>query len=515
MDQAALYRQAKKQLAIKLQDREWRLDNLYWIKDENGNEVKFRRNVSQMQLWDNLHYRNIIPKARQLGFSTFICIIELDTALFDRDTACGIIDARIDDGRKKLEKIRFAYSRLPAPIKQTITLTTDNTDLIEWSNGSSCNVGLSHRGGTLQVLLISELGKTSLEAPKRAREIRSGALAAVSKTGWVFNESTAHGKGGVFHDQVTEAQKRQQAGKVLTPLDFKLHFMPWWGHAQYRLPAGLEVITREMAEYFEELRTKNGIVLDDEQKAWYVAMRNQIGHDDMATEYPSTVDEPFNVAMLGSYFRVQMAKMREQRRIGIVPHDPTLKVNTFWDIGHDDPTAIWFHQQLGNRNMLIDYYQNNGEEIPHYVGVLNEKKDKLKYHYGVHYGPHDLDRHDFIMPSGKKKVDIARDLGINYQIVPRVLNKMDAIEAARSFLNLSWIDEEKCGDGISGLDNYRKKWSKTLGRYIESPDHSDDWASDCADALMTGACGFVPNFTPPSQRDRYEGRSGGASGWAA
>jgi hypothetical protein len=43
-----------------------------------------------------------------------------------------------------------------------------------------------------------------------------------------------------------------------------------------------------------------------------------------------------------------------------------ISVDTFWDIGMGDQTAIWFHQHDGLRHRLIDYHSNSGESLPHY-----------------------------------------------------------------------------------------------------------------------------------------------------
>jgi hypothetical protein len=68
---------------------------------------------------------------------------------------------------------------------------------------------------------------------------------------------------------------------------------------------------------------------------------------------------------LGAYFKTQMTKAREERRIGKVPVDRSRPVNTFWDIGKSDNTAIWFHQNKGQMHHLVDYYENNGEGVEH------------------------------------------------------------------------------------------------------------------------------------------------------
>lgn len=51
-----------------LSSKRWRLNNLYWIRDKEGEEVRFKMNFAQRWLFKNLWYLNIILKARQMGF---------------------------------------------------------------------------------------------------------------------------------------------------------------------------------------------------------------------------------------------------------------------------------------------------------------------------------------------------------------------------------------------------------------------------------------------------------------
>ena len=53
--------------------------------------VPFLPNRAQRRLLKALWHRNVILKARQLGFTTLVCILWLDTALFNRNMRCGII----------------------------------------------------------------------------------------------------------------------------------------------------------------------------------------------------------------------------------------------------------------------------------------------------------------------------------------------------------------------------------------------------------------------------------------
>jgi len=500
-------------IAAKLSDREWRLDNLYWIVDADGNRVKFRRNAAQIEFWLNRWFWNLILKARQRGISTFIAILILDTCLFRPNTNCGIIDATITDATKKLDKIRYGYQQLPPEMRDAVKLTTDSATSLEWSNGSRVDVGTSHRGGTLQILHVSEIGKIAATNPKRSREIRTGAFGTLHVGSLNFVESTAEGAQGDFYDLVQEADAARKQDKRLTRKDFRLIFLPWWSHETYRLDPDDVVIEKELGEYFDELEQKYGVPkLDAAQRAWYAVTRKSVGSDDMFREYPSYPEEAFKVSVEGAYFKTQMSKAREQRRIGKVPIDPSRPVHTCWDIGKDDNTAIWFFQAHGQMIHLVHYYENSGEGVEFYARKLREIAEEREFTYGKPFGPHDLDNSHWLLPGAEATVDVARRMGIDFIVVPRVTNKMDAIEAARNWLTMCWIDEEHCAQGIRCLDNYRKAWDENRGHYKSEPLH--DWASHGADALQTGACGFTPDYIPPPS-DRYQRARTRSSAWAA
>ena len=495
-----------------MQSREWRLDSLYSIVNEQGISVRFVRNDVQRALWDQLWFWNCILKGRQHGISSFILLLMLDACLFNANTHCGLIDATLADATKKLDKARFAYENLPPDIKAFAPMRADNATCLEWRNGSRIDVGTSHRGGTLQILHVSEMGKIAAEAPARSREIRTGAFGTVHAGQTVFVESTAAGAAGDFFDLVQEADAVRRLGRPLSEQEFKLIFLPWQMRAAYRIDPSTVLITKELADYFVDLEHNHGIKLDAQQRAWYAVTQRKIGPDSMLKEYPSFPEEAFKVSIEGAYFKTQMTKAREDRRIGKVELDPKKPVNTFWDIGKGDNTAIWFHQSHGGMHHLIDYYENNGEGVAFYARILREKQEQRGWQYGKHYGPHDLDHSHWLLPGSDRIQDVARNLGINFIVVPRIHNKADAIEAARNFLSTTWIDEEHCTQGIRCLDNYAKAWDETHGTYRSEPVHN--WASHGADALQTGACGFIPDYIPPPS-DRYYRRPKATSAWAA
>lgn len=474
-----------------LSDARWRLRNLYKIKNKAGEVIKFVPNPEQEKYLDNIHSRNLILKARQKGFTTLNCIVELDAALWEPNTSCGLI-AHNEKAAEEIFRniIKFAYDNLDESIKSRIPAKNDRTNQFVFANGSSILVATSVRSGTFQYLHISEFGKICAKYPERAKEIVTGSIETVAAGGYVCIESTAEGQQGYFFDWC-------QAGKSLpddyeyTELDFKFHFFPWYESADCVLDGSFP-IPREYEEYFASLGLFD---LTDAQKRWYVKKDERLGSE-MKREYPSTPDEAFEQAIEGAYFSRELEIAHKQGRIGMYPVVPTLPVNTFWDLGYHDYCVIWFHQQWQGMDRFVGYYENTGEKIEHYVRFLKEWKNEHDVIFGEHYAPHDIKRDDMFYD--ETRLEKAERLGIRFQRVRRVQDKQDAIDATRTRFATALFDKENCNQGLSRLGVYRKEWDDRLGKWKEKPRH--DEASHAADALMQWSTGYIP----PREYQEYE-----------
>jgi len=481
---------AFEELKKNLSDQKWRLNNLYKVKTKEGRVETFKMNAVQEAFFDSMHYRNIILKARQLGFTTFIDLYILDTCLFNPTVKAGIIAHHMDDAKTIFEeKVKFTYDNLDPQIRAELGAKTDRANEIKFSNESSIRVSTSFRSGTLQILHISEFGKIAAKYPDKAVEIISGAMEAVPLDGLMFVESTAEGREGAFYDMTMTAKKLKDGKKKLTNLDFKFLFFPWWEDPTYTMDPGGVVVTTEDMNYFRDLEAQ-GVHLTDGQKAWWIKKYSILG-DKMFRENPSYPEEAFKASLVGAYFGKTIAEMRRQGRIGDVPYEAGFAVDTFWDLGMSDSMCIWFCQRIGRERRIIDYYSASGEGMAHYANMLKEKG----YVYGTHFMPHDANVRE--LGTGEKRSDVAMRLGITpINMVPRPKSSdqlLDQIEETRNFLATCWIDESKCdsGDqsGLKCLESYRKEWDEKLGTFKTSPLHN--WASHGADAMRTGAVGCM------------------------
>ncbi|HXF65634.1 MAG TPA: hypothetical protein VNK67_02900 [Burkholderiales bacterium] len=480
----------------------WRLHNLYWIRNEAGERVRFIPNWVQEDLLTEMWYCNLILKARQLGCSTFIDLFLLDACVWNPNVAAAIIADTEDKAKEIFDNIvRFAYENLPEWVKHGVVVEEDNRSSIAFDNGSSIMVGVSIRGLTFQYLHISELGKIARYSPEKAEEIRTGAINTIHAGQIMFVESTAQGMEGLFYELCDKAIKAKAEKRELTPLSFKFHFYPWYLDERYMLSdedTEKVVISEEKRAYFDKLEADLGIELAAAQRAWYVAKEDTQG-ERMKQEYPSTPQEAFESSLEGKILAREMAKARAEGRIlPRVPVIPNIPVNTFWDIGHHDPTAIWFHQRVGPENRLIRFYKNSGYGLAHYVTYLRSHG----YLLGKLYLPHDAEHKRLTgQMQGKSVVDHLYEMGFtarDIEIVPRPEDKWrDGIDPLRSFLVTCVFDGGNCAEGIKDLDNYKKQWNAQLGCWRDLP--AEDDACHGADALETGARMFTP---PPTTARR-------------
>lgn len=271
-------------------DKLYRLNNLYHIRNKDGQIVKFKLNAEQTHYIQNRHHRNINLKARQLGFTTLAVIDAEDDCLFNEHFEAGIIADDLDNAAKIFDKAKLAFEMLPEWLKKHRMPTTDKVGEYRFPNGSVFSVDTSFRGGTLSRLHVSELGKISAKFPEKAKEIISGAFEAVPMNGYIDVESTAEGATGKFYELCQMAMAKASK-KALSSLEFKFFFYPWWKNPQYEIDAEVE-FTGELLDYFEYLKKEQDIHLTQRQRNWY-ALKKESQKELMEQEYPSYPLEAF------------------------------------------------------------------------------------------------------------------------------------------------------------------------------------------------------------------------------
>ena len=203
-----------------------------------------------------------------------------------------------------------------------------------------------------------------------------------------------------------------------------------------------------------------------------------------ADQYAQEFECSFDAAVAGAYYGSPMQEAEQEGRIAAVPWDPAAEVHTAWDLGIGDSTAIWFLQQVGLEIHVIDYHENSGVGLSHYVGELEARRGR-GWVFGDHILPHDAKARE--LTTGKTREQALIGLGL----IPRILPAEpveDGINAVRNLLPRCWFDATRCARGIEALRQYRRAYDDRLKAFKGQPLH--DWTSHAADAFRYLAMGL-------------------------
>ncbi len=207
-------------------------------------------------------------------------------------------------------------------------------------------------------------------------------------------------------------------------------------------------------------------------------------------EYLNVWEGECKASVEGAVFKDEMQKVKEEGRIMHVPYDKTKPVDTFWDLGRGDKTAIWFAQTIGYEYRILNFYQNNRKHFSHYVKIVKD----LPYAYGTHYLPHDA-KHEQL--AAEKSIEQqAYEAFSNVIIVPKIAKKILSLDAARGIFDACVFDKENTPDGVTCLRKYAYKVDEVTGKTSRVPEHDTPY-SDGADAFQCLAMAMQPTYTKP------------------
>lgn len=211
----------------------------------------------------------------------------------------------------------------------------------------------------------------------------------------------------------------------------------------------------------------------------------------------------------GAIYLKQMMEARQssriRQRIEVLKAVP---VNTFWDIGWNDTTAVWCHQYSALANRFLHAYEKSGMEVSDMVAYLQKWQAENGIVFGTHYLPHDAENARPGMAKSYLAMLREQWQGQRFVVVPRTESLYTSILQTRSAFASCYFDSEECSDGIAALDAYRWKWSEVQQVFSDEPVH--DRFSNFADAFRQFAQGYAPKQqrvrTPDSEdgdpRDR-------------
>jgi len=219
--------------------------------------------------------------------------------------------------------------------------------------------------------------------------------------------------------------------------------------------------------------SETGVVDEVELKA----ARNEMGEDKYRQEFECS----FDAAVEGSYYGQILNELEDKKHMQEIPREELSRTFTAWDLGMGDSTSIWVAQLVGTEVRLLDYYENHGVGLDHYVKWIKDN-DYLK---AEHILPHDVRVRE--LGTGKSRLEMLEEAGLEVKIAPR-MGLDDGIQAVRRLLPRCWFNVPKVQTGLNCLRNYRRDYDEKRKIFYERPLH--DWSSHGSDSFRYLALGL-------------------------
>jgi hypothetical protein len=469
----------------KWRDKRYRLENIYQIKDAaTGRQIPFIPRPEQCQIYDLLQAgvrKLIILKARRLGCSTAIGVYCADEAIWNSGIQISIVDKNQNEAGLKLNTIiKVAYRSLPLGIRETIREYTSSNSA--WEVGvpgratSTIFGGITGRGGTNQILHISELGVVQYDDPKRAEEILTGAMPSAEHGAVIIESTWKGGKAGTLWNLVKSAVDLDPAKRTVN--DWHLLFFPWHCDPTYQEDGDVDSIDDDTARYLAEKQLELGICLTDRQQVWYARRKRTLGLF-MYREFPSDLAECFKAPIEGAIYASLVAQLRGKGGINRNAIDRNFLVYTSWDLGSPINTIVWYFQTIAGEIRIIDCDCDLDITPAERVARMIRKD----YLFGGHFLPHDAMA---TQKSGKTFASELHDLGLRQiKTVGQTVDIWIGINHLRGIFERLSFRMPACERGLEMLELYHTKRETATGLAVDIPVH--DASSHFADALRTMA----------------------------
>ena len=445
---------------------------IYKIRDKNGHLQYFKPNAAQKRIirliWHDKKKFILIPKSRQRGISTLMSLIVLDMLLWSENVQTTLIDFNGNNAKKKMvEKVVLAFENLDEPFKTVFAIVNQNRQTGELCLGinplmgefgtSTGFFGDQPRGGTNQLLWLSEWAEIAARFPRRSEDIKTGALPS-AETGIVIIETTWHGgKRGDVWPFVKEATETPE--QFRTPRTAHLEFFAWWGDPDNAEEGSPESLRPDTLAYFKDIRQAwpnelKDVEFSTAQMIWYQRTSDRQGIH-MRGQHPTVLAECFESPVRGAIWAEAIAAARQEGRITTVPHDITLDVDTFWDLGAPSNTAIKFVQHLGGMHHIIASMQGGWTELPDLVRKLKATGYIYRYHFLPHDGAQTA-RTGVTFEQAFRDEIARQDCSGKIIVLPRSGDVWVGINHMTGIFR-SCLIERTCKDFIEAAEAYRKK----------------------------------------------------------
>lgn len=424
-----------------LADPVWRLHHLYEVRPTDGVVRAFVPNTMQARIIDDVYVRGykrlLIPKSRRYGCSTLLGIMMVDCIAFQSGIKDALVDLTQPNAIEKLNSIMALAAeslmrKIPGVwemelVKGRLSLKAKGKD------ASHIFAGKSFRGDGVAFAHISEIGAIAASEPSRALEIRNSTLPA-AKDGVIVIETTVRGgKKGVFWELVSGALEMKEEFKG--EKDWRVLFLPWWQDGN-NVSDGIEPLSEATVEYFNKLRVQTGRDFTLEQMRWWQREKRNFGFT-MGEEYPSTIEEAFEVPQGGAILAGAFDRAVEDGRVRRVEYDASRPCWSVWDLGAPKNTICYVFQLVDGEKRILDADCGFDGETP----ALRVARVLRKFPtLSVSILPHDA---DYPTHTGLCQAQAWRDAGLpGIRVVPKTNDRWIGLNYLVSTFGSYVFDDE-------------------------------------------------------------------------
>lgn len=199
-------------------------------------------------------------------------------------------------------------------------------------------------------------------------------------------------------------------------------------------------------------------------------------------QYPHIWDGEYATAIAGAYYAKDLAKAKEEGRIGFFPADPLMTVRLYADIGgtgaRADNFVFWAVQFIGGEIRVLNHYEQQGQPIASHLEWL--RTNGYTPGKAQIFLPHDGDTQDKVFDVSYKSAFEAA--GYQVEIIPNQGKgaAKQRVEATRRRFGAIRFNDATTESGRLALGWYHEKIDEVRGIGL-GPDH--DWSSHSADAF--------------------------------
>ncbi len=287
------------------------IEQMFMIPNKAGEDVPFILNTAQAQVDQALSGRDIIPKARQEGVSSYFLARFTARCLYMRNRRCVVISHEEKATERMLLRVQYFLENLRGP--KPVIKNMSRNEITFPKTGSMFYIGTAGakkfgRGDT-----ITELHGSEVAFWPDPKSLLAGLFQAVPDTGQVALESTGNGVGNYYHRACTRALE----GKGR----YRLHFLPWHTFPEYtrRLTSEQEaeiwdnldpdIEEPELIEQYPELTA--GQLAFRREKLEELEYDLQL----FKQEYPMTLDECFQATGHSIFHKVPFIQVPQWERV--------------------------------------------------------------------------------------------------------------------------------------------------------------------------------------------------------